>query len=264
MSEMIHSVLETYLRTYRELMAVEPIDEDSATISFPFHLAGSHRIELTVTDVGFERCIISDAGRTTGELEAAGYCLTRSLREKLEGIAQQSGIRVVDDYLLLDTTYADVGLSMQRFLETSKVIGDVYLVHRQHERPEDDLVAEVRGVLDSRKILYREQQKLTGELELHPFNLVVPPNGHAGLAVSILGSQNTHQQAQIWGYKCFDIRRKEENSNIKLALVYDVRFWNWSPISKAILKAGADIAIPGDSLSDLPAQLEIQGVIVRS
>lgn len=52
MAKMIDRVLETYLRAYRGLIVVEPVDENSVTISFPFHLAANHRVEITVTDFG--------------------------------------------------------------------------------------------------------------------------------------------------------------------------------------------------------------------
>ena len=66
------AVLDAYLRAYRDLIAVE-LDGDSATLSFPFHLAANHRVEITVTKFGGNRCILSDSARTLGEVQAAGY-----------------------------------------------------------------------------------------------------------------------------------------------------------------------------------------------
>jgi hypothetical protein len=261
MTKLLDSVLRTYLRLYRSLITVEPADEKSLTISFPFHLAANHRIEVTVTDLGNKRCIVSDGARTLGEVQDAGYLLTPQMRERLERIAGSFGLRIVNDHLLLESSYAAIGISIQKFLEASKVIGDVYLVHKQRPVPDEDLIAKVRTVLDSKKILYRQREKIWGELESHPFDLVTPPNGHPGLAVSVLGGQNTHTIAQIWYYKCDDIRRREQNKNIKLALVYDVRFEPWSDASKAILQSKADVVLPGDSLAELPAQLESQGIL---
>lgn len=131
MTKVIESVLETYLSTYRDLIAIEYIG-NSAVISFPFHLAANHRIEVTVTDFG-DRCIISDSARTLGEVEAAGYSVTAQLKEKMETLAALPGLNFVDSHLILQCSHADLGPSIQKYLEASKMIGDVYLVHRQRE-----------------------------------------------------------------------------------------------------------------------------------
>lgn len=258
MGTIINSVLETYLDTYRNLIAIEPADENSVTLSFPFHLAAHHRVEVTVTDLGNQRCVISDAARTLGEIRDAGHSVTTHMKERLEKIANLSGLEIVEDHLVMETSYADVGASIQKFLEMSKMIGDVYLVHKQRETAEEDLVAEVKKVLDSKRFLYRLGEKLRGEIEVHSFHFVVPPNGHAGMAVKVLSGINTHTLAQIWGYKCDDIRREKRNKDTKLALVYDTRLEKWSNTSKAILETRADVAIPSDSLGDLGARLERQ------
>jgi hypothetical protein len=261
MAKMIDTVLNTYLRAYRRLIAVEPVDETSVTISFPFHLAANHRVEITVTDLGNEKCIISEGARTLGEIEDAGYSLSKQTKERLEMIASLSGLRMVKDHLVLESSYADLGNSIQRFLEVSKTIGDVYLVHKQRVDAGDELITEVRTVLDSKNILYRQHEKIWGALEYHPFDLVALPNGHPGLAVSVLSGQNTHGVAQVWYYKCDDIRNRKQNNNIKLALVYDIRFEPWSEASKEILRSKADVVLPGDSVRELPAQLESHGIL---
>ncbi len=162
---------------------------------------------------------------------------------------------------MLDSSYAELGTSIQRFLEVSKTIGDVYLVHKQRADAGDELITQVRTVLDSQHILYRPHEKIWGALESHPFDLVALPNGHPGLAVSVLSGQNTHTVAQIWYYKCDDIRELPQNNNIKLGLVYDTRFEPWSDASKEILRSKADVVLPGDALQELPEQLESQGIL---
>jgi hypothetical protein len=265
---MIASILTTYLRAYRSLIAVQSIDNDSATLSFPFHLAASHRIEITVTDLGKKRCVLSDAGRTLGEIEDAGHSLTEAVKDRLERIARVSDIRIVKGHLLLESTYDDLGVSIQRFLEISKMIGDVYLVHKQRADADDELRAEVRSIFDSTSIKYRQGQKLRGRIEDHRVDLLLSsnghlasPNGHTGVAVSVIGGQNTHALARIWYCQCDDIRSVEENENIKIALVYDVRFEKWSSKSTELLAAKADVVIPGDSVERLPDHLASQGLI---
>jgi hypothetical protein len=258
---MTTSVLGTYLSAYRKLIVTESLDENNVTISFPFHLAGSHRIEITVTTISKERCILSDAGRTLGEIEDAGHSLTPQIKERLEKLANLSGVRIVRDHLLLESTYKHLGVSIQKYLEMSKMIGDVYLVHRQRADAGDDLLSQVRNVFDSTRILYRQRQKLHGQIEDHQIDLLVAPNGHPGLALNVVSGQNTHALAQIWYGKCDDIRRAEENNNIKIALIYDVRFDQWSSKSKAWLAAKADVILPGDGLNELPERIATQGVI---
>jgi hypothetical protein len=248
----IDAVLETYLRSYRGLIETEQLG-DSAVLSFPLHLAASHRIEITVTDFGKGKIILSDSARTLGEIQSAGYSLTRRMRERLETIAGAYGMRIVDTHLILETNLLDLGVSIQRFLEMSKTIGDVYLVHKQREQIDDELIAEVKDILQSRGLNYILNEKIQGEIELHPFELVVPSNGKPGLALSVLAGQNTHTISQVWGYKCEDIRRGDwyRTSRGRLALVYDVRHYSWSESSRAILESRADIAVASDSLNQL-------------
>jgi hypothetical protein len=246
------AVLDAYLRAYRDLIAVE-LDGDSATLSFPFHLAANHRVEITVTKFGKNRCILSDSARTLGEVQAAGYSLTPQMKEKLERLASLSGLRIPDTHLVLETSYKDLGTSIQKFLETAKTIGDVYLVHKPRETIDDDLLSQVKLTLEAAMLPYRLHEKIPGEIELHPFDLVVPPNGRGGMAVSILSGQNTHNVAQIWGFKCDDIKRGEwhRKTQSKLALIYDVRYQKWSDTSRAILESRADVVVAGDSLDGL-------------
>src|SRR5689334_22332362 len=106
---MIDSVLDTYLDAYRGLIAAERVNGD-AVMSFPFHLAANHRVEITVSDWGEERCIISDSARTLGEIESAGYSLTGSMKTKLERLASLSDVRIVDGHLILETSQAQLGV----------------------------------------------------------------------------------------------------------------------------------------------------------
>jgi hypothetical protein len=256
----IDSVLDEYLKTYRDLIAVERVDH-SVILSFPLHLAAGHRIEIAVTDWGKGRCVLSDSARTLGEIEAAGYSLTPFMMDRLEKLAGASGVRIVDMHLVLESTHSNLGSSIQKFLETSKTIGDVYLVHRHRAEEREDLVSQVRTVLNSENILYRPKQKLQGQREAHSIDMLVEPNGRPGLAVSVLGGQNTHALAQIWYCKCDDIRLADANRNIRLALIYDVRHEAWTAASKAYLEAKSDVVLPGDLLGELPERLKAQGVI---
>jgi hypothetical protein len=266
MSLAIDSALNDYLNAYRNLIETDRDDPErddrSITLSFPFHLAAGHRIEVTVTDWGGGRCVISDSARTLGEVEAAGYSVTHQMKERLEALAAPHGIHFVDTHLVLESAYQDVGESIQKFLETSKTIGDVYLVHkRRSEDSAQELVNQVKTVLVSAKLPYRPKQKIQGKHEAHVIDLLVPSNGIPGLALNVLGGQNTHALAQVWYCKCDDIRLAAANNNIKLALIYDVSHDVWSEASKGYLKEKADVVLAGDSIKELPKRLTAEGVI---
>jgi hypothetical protein len=78
----------------------------------------------------------------------------------------------------------------------------------------------------------------------------LPPNGHPGLALEVLGGYNTHTTAQIWYFKCQDIRAFDDR--MKVGLVYDIEESNWSDKSAAILRNVADFAVPSTELPMLP------------
>jgi hypothetical protein len=118
------------------------------------------------------------------------------MKERIERVAGTAGLRIVNSHLVLECVYADLGISIQKFLEASKTIGDVYLVHRYRETADNEIIKQVQHVLDSKGVLYRLDDKIQGRIEKHPFDLVVPRNGRPGLAVGVLGGQNTHNIAQ--------------------------------------------------------------------
>jgi hypothetical protein len=247
------SILDTYLHAYRNLIAVEQAGSNSATISLPLHLASNHRIEITVTEFGSGRYLISDSARTLSEVQAAGYSLGSMMKARIETLASLSGLMVTDSHLVLETSHADLGPNIQKFLEVTKTIGDVYLVLRPRETSDAELVSDVRSLLDAERVKYKLDQKISGELESHPFDIFVYGNGTPAVAVNILSGQNTHNVAQIWGFKCEDIKRGEwfQKTKPKLALVYDVRYQKWSEASRTILQRRADAAIPGNALEEL-------------
>ena len=249
-------ILERYVREYRRLLSAESVEDRSVTISFPFHLAGNHRIEITATKLDKDHYILSDAARTLGEVRDAGYSLTEQMKDRIERIAGAAALTIREGHLVMETSAKALAASIQRFLETAKMIGDVYLVYKNRVEPEIGLIPEIRRALASKNLLYREKEKLRGRIEIHSFDLLVPPNGHPGLAIGVVSGQNTHTLATSWYFKCDDIKRVEENRNVKLALVYDVRCGVWSDASRSILANKADAAIPSDSLRQLPEQFQ--------
>jgi hypothetical protein len=137
----------------------------------------------------------------------------------------------------------------------------VYLVHKRRSDSAQELINQVRTVLNSAKLPYRPKQKIQGRHEAHIIDLLVPSNGIPGLALNVLEGQNTHALAQVWYCKCDDIRLAAANKNIKLALIYDVSHDVWSEASKGYLEEKADVVLAGDSIQELPKRLTAEGVI---
>jgi hypothetical protein len=252
------TIVEAYFRSYREMVEAEEVNAGSVVLSFPFHLAANHRIEITVTKFSDKTYLISDSARTVGEIQAAGYSVSSQMLERLEKLASASGLRLVDTHFVLESSRDTLGIAIQKFLEITKTVGDAYLVHRPKEPSEKALIAQVRSILDSRGLLYKLRERILGEIEPHPVDILVPSNGRPGWAVSILSRHDTHTLAQVWGYKCEDIKRGDwyKTNPTTLALVYDVQHHQWSEASRAILEHRADIAVPSDSLGELKSFIE--------
>lgn len=254
MADLADLVVGKYLDTYKGLIASEPIDNNSVTVSFPFHYSGHHRIELTITAITGERFLISDMARTIGELRDFGVRVGATIRKRLEDISKISGLKLVQDHLLLESSADELGKNVQCLLEATKTIGDVYLVHRAKVEMEKDLVKEVREILNKKMLIYKEKDRVNGQLEMHTVNFLIPANGKTSLAIAVLPGHNSHLVAEAWGFKCDDI--KAVNSTLKIGLVYDTATESWAAESKNILENKADIAIPGDSLSALEDRLQ--------
>ena len=242
MPHLLASVLEQYLRTYRELIAVEEIDETSVSLSFPFHFASDHRIEVVVTKATKDQYIISDAARIMTELRATGQIINKRLRERLELLGQNAGLKMIRDYLVMNSTYERLGDDMQRFLEAAKTIGDVYFTYREKGINEREIIARVKNVLDSERVVYQEGYSVGGEIEAHKFDFYVPPNGIDPLAIAVLGSQNTHNAAQVWAFKTEDVKRQSGTRRLRVGIIYDTG-QTWTDESKRILTSRADLVV---------------------
>ena len=254
MADMTEMVVGKYLDAYKGLIVSEPVDNDSVTVSFPFHYSGHHRIELTITAVSGGQFIISDMARTVGELREFGLRIGATIRKRIEGISNISGLKIVKDHLLLESSADDLGRNVQRFLEAAKTIGDVYLVHRARAPMERDLVGEVRTILNKQQVIYKEKEKIRGQIETHAMHFLVPANGRAGLAIAVLPGHNSHLVAEAWGFKCDDMRA--ENTALNIGLIYDTAIESWTAESRNILEKKASIAVPGDSLAAFEKHLQ--------
>jgi hypothetical protein len=229
---------------------MEQIDQDSVSLSFPFHFASNHRIEVVVTRATIGQYLISDAGRIFGELRASGRTINKELREKLEALGASAGVQTIRDYLVLNSTKDTLGEDIQRFLETAKTIGDVYFVHKDRGIHEREIVAKVKSILNCERVVYQEKYSIDGEIEPHRFDFYVPPNGSRALALAILGTQNTHNAAQVWAFKTDDIKRRPMNKGLRVGIVYDTTQM-WTDESKRILQSRADIVLPDDQVEQI-------------
>jgi hypothetical protein len=256
-------ILARYLKTYTDLLLAESDDGDSVTISFPFHFISNHRIELTVsqTKAGY---VISDSANTMGQLREAGYKLSEELRERLEIIAHSFGLRLVANHFVMDTSLGGLGADLHRFLEAAKTIGDVYLAYKVRLPSEKQLIESVKGVLSRHNYVFKEKADIGGEIEPHKVDFYVPPNGTYGLALAVLATKNSHNAAQVWGFKCEDIKRQPQNKRLRVGIVYDSDNAIWSDDSRRILESRADIAIPGRAVDlELGERLEEHGVLAH-
>jgi hypothetical protein len=254
MTDLLNSVLEQYLRTYRGRIATERIDDNSVSLSFPFHFASNHRIEVVVTRATKDHFIISDSARIMTELRASGYNINKNLREKLEEIGKAAGLKLIREYLILDSTAKKLGDDIQRFLEAAKTIGDVYFVHRERTVNEKEITAKVKQILDSERVVYQQKYNVNGEIEPHKFDFFVPPNGARGLAIAILAAHNTHNAAQVWAFKTDDVKRQPVNHGLRVGIVYDTS-QPWSDESKRILSSRADIVLTDQEVAKIAPRL---------
>jgi hypothetical protein len=254
MSHPLASVLEQYLQTYKELIALEEIDETSVSLSFPFHFASDHRIEVVVTKATKDQYIISDSARIMTEIRASGQIVNKRLRERLELLGQNAGLKMIREYLVMDSTHDRLGEDIQRFLEAAKTIGDVYFTYREKGVNEREIIAKVKTVLDSERVVYQEHYNVGGEIEAHKFDFYVPPNGIDALALAVLGSQNTHNAAQVWAFKTEDVKRQSRNRKLRVGIIYDTS-QTWTEESKRILTSRADLVVADKEVDQIAPHL---------
>jgi len=254
MTDLITSVTNQYLETYKNLLEVESIDENNIALSFPFHFASNHRIEVLVTRVDEKNYVISDGALILTELKASGQSINNKLRERLEKIGGLAGIKLIREYFTLNSQPSTLGDDIQKFLEATKTIGDVYFVHKDKGINEREIIAAVKTILDKEKVVYQEKYNIGGEIEPHKFNFYVPPNGSRALALAVLGSQNTHNAAQVWAFKTDDIKRQKINRELRIGIVYDTR-QVWSDESKQILESRADLVLADTEIPKIAPKL---------
>jgi hypothetical protein len=261
-----NKIVAAYLRAYKGLVASEHVADkahagDSTTLSIPLHFAGDHRVEVTVTEFTPGKFILSDMARTLGELGESGSRITAEFRSRVEDIAKRFGVRLMQDHLLLECDNASLGNAIQRFSEAAKTIGDAYLRQTTRTVHVREVVAHVKQILESRQLRFKENQRVNGAIEPHPFNLYVAPNGRPGLAVAVIAGQNTHALAKIWAFNCADVREKFAE-RLKIGVVLDEKdSAPWTKQSKKILLKGADIVAPSSDLSKLENGIIFQGVV---
>jgi hypothetical protein len=246
----LDEILKNYFSAHKELIATEQLNDDSVMVSFPLHFVGNHRIEVAVSRASDGLFVISDVGRTISELKDYGYAVSPSLLSRMAHIAKPASVRIVSENLLMDCPESEVGSALHSFVEVAKTIGDAYLAFHVKSPTEKRLIEEVKERLDETEIPYRTSHKVHGKIDAHPVDFYMPPNGHPGLALKVLGGFNTHTTAQVWYFKCQDIRGYD--SRVKVGIVYDTEESNWSSKSETILRDIADFAMPSNEISGLP------------
>jgi hypothetical protein len=178
-----------------------------------------------------------------------GYVVSASLLSRMEEIAKPCKVNIVDETMISQSTITDIGPSLHSFAEAAKTIGDAYFAFRVKAQLEKRLLDAIREIFADRQIAYKLDQKVRGKIDLHPVDFYIPPNGDPGLALGVLGGYNTHTTAQVWYFKCQDIRMGD--ARLKVGLVYDVEESTWSQKSQQILHDVADFALPSDQIRTL-------------
>jgi hypothetical protein len=248
--------LNRFLDFYKNDIESEVIDASNVVLSFPVHFSGFHRIEITVTQSSPDQFIISDGAKTIDELRMAGYTLTSKLRKRLEMVSAAAKIRVVNDYLVCDSNLANLGSSIQRFLEAAKTIGDAYLVQRATLNRETDLINQVTAFLATQQVPYQTRHPLLGEYERHVVDFYFPPNGVPGLALSVMNNPS-RTVAEAWAFRSQDI--KKTNQRVQVGVVYDDQ--DVRDNSKSILNGVLDVSIPSSDIPALHRSLQTIGIL---
>lgn len=250
---LLQEVLDKYLAVHQEMIATEQIDDDNVIVSFPLHFVGRHRVEVAVTRSANNFYVLSDMGRTIGELKQAGYTVSPALLSRMVEIAKPAEVRVVNENLIMECRPNDTGVALHVFSEIAKTIGDAYLAFSARSQPEKRLMQAVGNALNESHLAYKSDHKIAGKIEAHTVDFYIPPNGHLGLALGVLGGYNTHTTAQVWHFKCQDIRF---NPRMRVGIVYDTEESNWSFKSEKILNDMADFAIPSYDLPNLSEKVK--------
>jgi len=256
-------IVKAYLNAHKKLVLSEQVKDktDSVTISIPLHISGNHRVEVIVTEFSPGRFILSDMARTLGELAEGGKQITPDFRKRAEEIVSRFGARLVMNHMLIECDAALLGEAIHRLAEASKTIGDAYLLAHSQAPHARAVVDEVKSILHARQLPFEENVKLKGEIEDHPFDLLVPKNGRPGLAVAVIAGHNTHAQAKVWAFNCIDVRAAQTGNRIKLGIVLDEEdSAPWTKGSKKILRKGADIVASSGNLSELEHGIILHGV----
>lgn len=256
MTDITQMALDKFFEFYKNDVESEVIDSVNVVLSFPFHLTGYHRIEITVTSVNPDTFIISDGAKTFEELRLAGYVINKRLRERIEFVSRAARVRVVNRHLVTDCDLKDLGASIQRFLEAVKTIGDAYLVQRVSVPRDKQIFNEIRDFLSTQEAPYQTRHPLKGEFEPHVIDFYFPPNGVPGLALSVVNNPSK-LVTDAWGYRSQDI--KKNNERMKVGVVYDDS--EISDNSKSLLVGMMDVSLPSSKITELGGSLKRLGII---
>lgn len=248
--------VDRFIDFYRNDLVSESVDDNNVILSFPVHFSGFHRVEVTITQVHPDRFLISDGAKIIEELRNAGYDLTSKLKQRLEKIARLAKIRVVNEYLVSESTSDLLGSSIQNFVEAAKTIGDAYLVQRAAPPKDTNLFNLVSEFLAAQSIPFQIKKAIEGKIEKHSVDFLFPPNGVPGLALSVMGNP-TRMAAEAWAFKTSDI--KAMNARMRVGVVYQADSATES--SKAILNSAVDVSVPSSDITALAQGMRTIGII---
>jgi len=240
-------ILDAYFQSHHDLIDSEIAGEDTLIISFPVYYSSNHRIEVSVTRLPDGNYGLSDMGKTIAELKLAGLNVSGNTRKRIVRLASNADIRVVGDSLLTITRADNLGTALHLFADSAKTVGDAYLAHRDKIETEDELRGKVKRALIEQNYAFRELEELSGEIEKHKVDFLIPSNGRPGVALSVLPNPN-RLTAEAWVFKAMDI--KSTNKNLRVGIVYGAEARE-SPRNVLTMTKTIDIAIPSTEVNGL-------------
>jgi hypothetical protein len=251
-----HFAIGSFLDFYKSDLESETVDENNVVLSFPVHFSGFHRIEVTITQVNSDHFLISDGAKTIEELRNAGYDVTSKLKTRIEKISRMAKLRIVDEYLVAESSAGSLGSSIQRFVEAAKTIGDAYLVQKAVPPKDTNLLMQVGAFLVSQSVPFQTKRSLLGKVEKHSIDFLFPPNGVPGLALSILPNP-TRMTAEAWAFKASDI--KAADTRMRVGVVYEAEAATTT--SKEILRQSVDFSVPSSEISAIGDGMKSIGIL---
>ena len=227
-------------------------------VALPFETTGGHRVEVAISQVGSQRVLISDLGRTISELMAIGVdpAGNRARARQLEDLQRDFGLTRKNSELQIAADTNALGPTLLRFAGALKTISDMAYFHRVSAGGTTYAInLAIRSVLanDGIQFVEGEAARVSGALEKQiALDFAGTVAGHR-FGVAVLGATGTKRLAEVWGFRFGDLRNA--HPDLRRIAVYDVEEQSWSDDSLRILAGMTEFAVPSSRVEALPSLL---------